>query len=146
MIGDVKQFAWWLTGYESREDLEEFAAAVQAALDQCEEEEGIELGLPKTVTLYPGDPHAPEVPDHISGPDVRLLVTEATVIAERLQIPDSLFLDELEPKDLERLREITRVRYEQEYPGHPRLTDRQCDTLINDLGPEAALATLRSVQ
>ena len=52
------------------------------------------------------------------------------------------FLAELEPSDLARLRRITRAAYARAFPWRRPLTDRQADTIICDLGPEAALDSL----
>ena len=82
------------------------------------------------------------MPPHIQGPTIRLLIAEADLV-----IPNSgNFLAELGPKDLRLLRNITRRAYALQYPGESRLTNRQCDTLINDFGPDAAVVALERGQ
>ena len=93
----------------------------------------------------PGDDRVPPVPDHIQGPDVLLLVAEADVQVLMGYDPGN-FLAELEPRDLGRLRGITRAAYARRYPVRAPLTNPQCDTLINDLGLDAALASLEHGQ
>ncbi len=51
--------------------------------------------------------------------------------------------DDLEPKDLDRMRHITRQAYRHRWPGKPDLTDQQTDDIINAVGPESAIKTLR---
>ena len=58
-------------------------------------------------------------------------------------LPTSWFTDDLGSDDLARLRRVTREAYARLFPVRSRLTDRQCDTIINDLGPEAAADALR---
>ena len=137
-VGEVRQFAWWLSGHETTDDLAAFAVGAREAMDAMSEAEGITFGPTTTVTLHPGDDHVPEVPDHIQGPDVRLLVVEAPVVGHVPGVKPSRFTDDLGPDDLGRLRRITRDAYARRFPVRALLTDRQCETIINDLGPEAA--------
>ena len=48
------------------------------------------------------------------------------------------FVLNLDPKDLQRLRQITKRA-----SGNHHLTDYECDMIIEELGPDVALATLR---
>lgn len=138
--GDTIEAAIWLSGEEITEDLSRFTSDVKAALDQKALAERAVLAPPQATTKYPGQDRVPLVPDHIQGPDVRLLVIEAVVLEVR-PIPGH-FLNELDPRDLARLRRVTRKAHARQFPGQSAPTDRQCDALINDLGPESAMAAL----
>lgn len=149
-VGDVVETAMWLCGRETPEQRQAFEDDVRAAMLRAQDEHGVVLGAVVYVEKRPGDDRVPPVPDHIAGPDVRLLVAEAKAICAmpHFDLAESRFVDELEPDDLARLRKITRDGYARMMAQHgftmPPLTDRQCDTIISDLGPEAALDALRA--
>src|SRR3546814_7626595 len=115
-------------------------------MEEANEKRGVVTGPIRWTEKLPGDERVPPVPSHISGLCVRLLVAEAEVL--NVRDTASRFLAELEPSDLRRLRTITReahrLWHHRNAPGQPytRITDRQADTLVNDLGPEAALEAL----
>lgn len=146
-VGDTLESAIWLTGTEPPELIAHHKAQVEAAILQANEQSGAVTGPLRWVEKLPGTERVPPVPPHISGPCVRLLVAEADVLNVRAS--ESRFLAELEPSDLRRLRKITRdahrLWWHRNAPGQPytRLTDNQCATLINDLGPDVALEALR---
>jgi len=143
-VGDVLETAIWADGRETAEQRQRFKRDMGVALNQIAS--GLVLGPIIFTEKRPGDERVPEVPDHIQGPDVRLLIAEAIVIARLpdLNVQQGAFIAELEPDDLARLRRITRMSYALQKPFMVPLTDRQCDTIINDLGPDAALDTLRA--
>lgn len=141
MIGDVLEFAYWMTGEETEGELTDFSHAAEMAMTSYMEEENCLLSKGVAHTKRPGDERCPEVPDHIHGTDVQLLVIEAQVL---MDLPkESRFADELEKDDFNRLAKITRSHYARRFPKHPPLTDGQVRTVINDLGPDAALDALR---
>ena len=141
--GETIETAIWLNGTETPELLARFQADAAEIMLEVAMSEGVALTPLRWATKQISDERVPEVPDHIQGPDVRLLVAEADVM-ENVTKDISRFLSELEPRDLVRLRRVTRDAYARQWPGQTVLTNRQCDTLINDLGPEAALASLES--
>ncbi len=53
------------------------------------------------------------------------------------------FVHELNPADLARLRDITRLAHAWRKPGERRLTDAECDAVIEEIGPDSALRTLK---
>jgi len=57
--------------------------------------------------------------------------------SNHLLLPGSFVLN-LDPKDLIRLRKVTRRA-----SGNRFLTDYECDMIIEELGPEVAISTLR---
>jgi hypothetical protein len=144
--GDTVECAIWMDGRETPEQRQQFEKDVQIAMVEGQAQHGAILGPVIWAEKQPGDDRVPPVPEHIAGPNVRLLVAEARVIGLVANINNPVgFVHDLEPDDHALLRRITRRQYEVQYPGQLRLTDRQCDTLINDLGPDAALATLQSL-
>lgn len=147
-VGDMLESAIWLDGTETMIDRVRFQGVVVGELNSYCRRYGLELGPVTWAEKVPGDPRVPPVPEHIQGPGVRLLVAEAEVIGNPgIVIAKPGFAHDLEPEDLAILRRVTRKRYRQQYPNrktHPDPTDAQCDTLINDLGPDAALDTMRA--
>lgn len=139
-VGDVLEAAIWITGDEPPGLVDHHKRAVEETIAEENVKRRVLCGPVVWTAKRPEDPRVPAVPKHISGSDVRLLVCEAEILD--IAPPPGRFLAELEPKDLALLRSITRIAYERQYPGHERLTDKQCDRLINDLGPEAAVAAL----
>ncbi|MDJ0896924.1 MAG: hypothetical protein QNJ92_17400 [Alphaproteobacteria bacterium] len=141
-IGDTIESAAWLTGEETAQDVEQHRTLVREAMDDLCQVQGFRHGPVRFHELKPGDERVPEVPDHIQGLDVRLLVGEAEVTAKRVKLERRPFIGELDRKDLERLRKITRRAHAKARPGET-LTDLEVDDIIEQLGPEAALDTLR---
>lgn len=133
--GDTIENAVWVSGSESPGALERYEAMVRESFAAASDEYHIVLGPMRTLVKRPGDDRVPPVPDRITGPDVRLIVYEADVLCRAPEVNTRHFVGDLEPKDLERLREVVRRRA-------PHLTDLECDDVIEQLGPEAAIATL----
>lgn len=150
-IGSVLECAIWLDGRETPTDRRQFEADVRTSMQAQAARDGIRIGPMTWTEKKPGEARVPPPPDHITGPNVRLLVGEAIVTGHEIVVWQKVgFVDDLEPRDLEILRRITRKKYAEEYPLHALsngpLTDRQCDTLINDLGPDVAVSTLESAR
>jgi hypothetical protein len=143
--GDVIDFAsCWLTGGEDQTRRDDIARSLIEAKPAIEQQFEVRFG-PATIHELAANESPWPVPNHIQGQTPTLLVARATVKARRPQ-KRSLFLTELEPADLALLRRITRRVRKRIYPNEGPLTDRQCDTVINDLGPDAALETLRGLR
>jgi hypothetical protein len=141
-IGEVIEAAIWLNGEETHEMRLQFALDLRAGLESTAAENGVAIG-PFTETIKrPGDDRVPPVPDNVQGIDVRLLVFEATVIGAALA-DEGNFIAELEPSDLERLRQIARRAFARLNPDKPPLSIERCDEFINQNGPDIALAALR---
>jgi hypothetical protein len=141
-IGDVVQSSVWITGEETPDIRKQYELdATQAISDLCYSQ-GYEHGPVTFVEKLPSDSEVPEVPDHISGPRVRLLIVEAEVVDKAVINSRGSFVANLEKVDLERLRKITRTQWAKMHPLDA-LSDEQCDDYIEELGPEAALDVLR---
>ena len=136
--GDVLEFAVWMDGRETEEmkiDFEKQLRSVVAGIPA--------ITGPLTMTeKRPGEERVPIPPNWLQGPDVRLLVGEATVI-DLFKESEGCFVADLEPKDLERLRVILRKVHQDWNPGKPELSTERCDEYINQNGPDAALSALR---
>ncbi len=142
-IGDIIEWAYWMTGEETQGDLQDFTEATRMAFKSHEIEEHVMLSMPEAHVVRPGEERCPPVPDHIHGADVQLLVFESRILLDLPGEKESRFADELEKDDFNRLAKITREHYARRFPRFPPLTDGQVRTVINDLGPDAALDALR---
>jgi len=141
--GDVIESAIWLTGEESAEMRARYEDDVRGAIDYLCHEKGFIHGPVTFIEKRPEEDHVPEVPDHIQGQRVRLLVAEATVVAKATG--KGSFVANLEAKDLARLRDIIRRSWSKHVNDGGLINDAECDRIIETLGPEAALDTLRSM-
>ena len=141
-VGDVIESAIWLTGEESDDMRKRYESEVIDAIDYfCHEKRFIHSQI-VFIEKKPGTDRVPEVPDHIQGQNVRLLVAEALIVGKSQETPKGSFVANLDKIDLERLRSITRKARYKLYKEH--LTDAECDRVIEEIGPEAAIATLRN--
>ena len=142
-IGNVIESAVWITGDEPLTLRKRYECDVGNAITCLCEENGFEHGPVKYIEKRPGDDRVPDVPEHIQGSRVRLLVAEAEIVGKKPLASAGSFVANLEKKDLDRLRAITRRKWAEHH--WIALTDEQCDDCIDELGPEAALDTLRSL-
>lgn len=144
-VGLPVEVSVWLTGRETAAQIERFKRDCMAELARFGAENGCMMGAPAYVEKLPGEARVPPVPDHVAGPAVRLLICESRVVEVlRPQVITSTgFVQDLDRRDLERLRAITRRAYARTHPGQPRLNDVECDAIIERVGPESALKTLR---
>jgi hypothetical protein len=140
-LGDILEAAIWITGDEAPEIRARYEGDVRVSITRACEQAGVIAGPVQWIEKRPEDDRVPEVPDHITGSRVRLLVAEAAVVAQAPMNPAGSFVANLDRIDLERLRALTRRQHAREMPG--TLSDEQCDEIIEAIGPEAAIATLR---
>lgn len=141
--GETLEVAIWMTGRETPEQIEAAEAAIARSFDATCAERNVKIGPVLFEEKRPGEDRVPQVPDHVSGPDVRLLVATAEIVARAPELKRYSFLAELEPDDLQRLRLLTRQAFEQHYPGQT-LNDAECDAVIELIGPESAMKTVRA--
>lgn len=142
-IGDVIESAIWITGDESELMRLRYEGDVVKSLTHYSLEEGFEHGPVTFTEKLPGTDRVPPVPHHIQGSRVRLLVAEAKITGICVQTSRGSFVANLEKKDLERLRKITRREWAKQHPNDV-LTDKQCDDYIEELGPLTAIDLIRS--
>jgi len=133
-LGDIIESGIWVTGDEPESMRKWYEGQVSEAMCYLASEQGFNLGPVMFTEKHPMDDRVPEVPDHIQGSRVRLLVGEAVVESV---IDRGSFIANLEYEDLQRLRTITRKK-----AGRP-LQDWEADQVIDMLGPDAALDTMR---
>ena len=141
-IGEVVESAIWLSGEETAEDRRRFETDVCAAIDILCNDMGFLHGPVTFIEKRPGDDRVPAVPDHIQGPRVRLLVAEAELTTRKPESKPDSFVANLDRQDAIRLRHLTRRAQAKHMPDR-KLTDAECDKIIEQYGPEAALDTLR---
>lgn len=137
-VGDTLEVSVWLTGTETLDEAKSIGETVKAELMNRMAAVSLVPGPIRNVFLRPGDSRVPPVPDHIHGPDVRLLVAEVDAVGRVPALSPLSFLGDLDPVDLARLRAVTRLA-----AGQRVLSDEECDRVIEALGPDTALKTLR---
>lgn len=136
-IGDLAECAIWLDGTETEAHLKQWAHDCPFMMANTHEPK-LKLGPVDFELKRPGQDRVPRVPDHVKGPDVRLLVATAEVIGFE-QVRKDSFLSELSEADLVRLRAATRKAHGRNLP------DNVCDQIIERLGPVAATQDARLV-
>lgn len=139
-IGDIIESAIWITGDESHESRERYKQDVAHAIDYLCHEHRFIHGPITWTEKRPGENRVPQVPDHIQGSRVRLLVGESEIIAPAPLSGKGSFIANLDKKDLERLRKITRLSAKM---CGTIMNAQECDDVIERCGPEAALDVLR---
>lgn len=127
--GDLAECSIWIDGTESDKMLVQWKTDVVYILNQ-ETGNKLRFGPVSFEIKRPGEDRVPQVPPHLSGPDVRLLIATAEVLGFETTKRTS-FLNEIEERDLVKLRKATRRQ-------HGKLSDEQCDQLIERLGPSVA--------
>lgn len=143
--GDTLECAIWLDGRESPRDVERWRADAPAILLELGGEQTLSIGPVRYEIKRPGDDRVPPVPKNISGPDVRLLVAEADVMDIKPKlIRASSFVQDLDKRDLKRLRDITRQAHRKHNPRALPLTDAEVDEIIEAIGPESAAKSLKA--
>ncbi len=140
-VGQTFEAAIWIDGRETPEQRAQFETDLKEAMRQISHKHRLALKATVFVEKKPGEDRVPPVPDHIQGPNVRLLVAEAEVMAVLPDLVRNSFLGDLDPIDLQRLRIITR-RVGKLY-GNKTMTDQECDRIIEAGGPEAAMNAVR---
>lgn len=143
MIGEVLEMAIWLDGTETLEHVEQWKHDCSYMMSRAFGNPVLKLAPCQYFVKYPGEDRVPVPPPHIKGPNVRLLVAEALVVGFEPEIKTQSFLADLEPKDLELLRACTRKAWNARNRD-TWLTDDMCDQIIEEMGPQAAVQTLRS--
>jgi len=137
-IGDTVDNSIWLDGNETPEMRKQFERDVEDAIDYFCYVNGMEHGPVTWTEKHPEDADVPPVPDHIQGERVRLLFASTTIIGKRVQTSIGSFIGDLDKKDHELLRKITRRAM-----PNVTLNDNDVDALIEELGPEAAMDAVR---
>ena len=82
-LGEVAEIAMWADGRETTDDLKKFSMDIKFGIERLGDKEGLIFSPIRVNELRPGEGRSPKVPKHISGPNVRLIVGEATVMGFR---------------------------------------------------------------
>ena len=126
--GDTAECAIWIDGTESEAMLKQWKADVGFMISETQQPK-LKLGPVSFEIKRPGEDRVPQVPDHLQGPDVRLLIATAEVLGFETKLGS--FLNEIEERDLVKLRKVTRKQY-------GKMSNEQCDQIIERLGPLCA--------
>ena len=141
-LGDVVESAIWITGEESQEIRKRYEVDVTQAIDDLCKEMHYVRGPIVWFEKVPGTNRVPEVPDHIQGIRVRLLVAEAEIVGLAPVAGNDSFIANLDKKDLVRLRHLTRKGAVN--GTKQNISDKECDEIIDKLGPEVIVGMLRN--
>ena len=136
-VGDLIESAIWVTGEESEKMLRDHEKHITSVIDDMCAQEDCIRGPLTFHKLKPGEERTPEVPDHIQGQKVRLLVAVATVVGSVVPTSQGSFIGNLDRNDLVLLRFLTRKN------APHSLTDEECDDVIEECGVVAALETIK---
>ena len=142
-IGDEVENAIWLTGDEPEGMRKRYERDVIESIDFLCEDKGFYHGPVIFSEKRPGEDKVPPVPDHIQGQRVRLLIAEATITEKRPETSKGSFVANLDKKDLDKIRKMTREAYAKSYGT--LIGNTKCDEIIEELGPESAVETLRTL-
>lgn len=138
--GQIAQFAIWLNGEETEEQLKDFMEVqTKKIIEETERQNNNSIVLKnlRHAIKRPGEEGVPRVPSHIKGIDVRLLVFECDVFEGDKKIErHASITHDLDSKSLQTLRRITRREHCAAHPGMPALSNKQCDSIINAMGTE----------
>jgi hypothetical protein len=134
--GDLAECAIWLEGTESEAMLRQWKIDCPYVMASAQEPK-LRLGPVSFEIKRPGEDRVPQVPDHVAGPHVRLLIATAEVLG--FEPLGGSFLGELTEADLVKLRKATRKAHGKNLP------DNVCDQIIERLGPVAATQDMRVV-
>jgi len=144
--GEAFETAIWMDGRETEHQFTQCVADITEAFGRMAVEAGVVIAQPLFTIKAPGGERVPAVPIGISGPNVRLLVGEAKIIAWAPEAsPAGGFVQQLDAIDRERLRIITRRAHRTANPGAERLTDAECDALAEQVGPESAAKAIKAM-
>lgn len=141
-IGEIVETGIWIDGTETVEQRKQFEEDVEEAIGYFCLQHGVVHGPVKWTEKHPEESDVPPVPDGIKGERVRLLWAQAVVESKRVMTSEGSFISDLDKKDLLLLRGITRRAFTKRFPG-VTMYDKDIDAIIEELGPEAALAVVR---
>jgi hypothetical protein len=142
-VGDIVHNAMWITGDEPEGMKEKYKKDVEGTIDDLCKREGYEHGAILAIEKRPGDYQVPPVPDHVQGSRVRLLVLEAKLVKKIVLGEKPSFVKNLDRKDLAQLRWITRKAALKNFKKS--IGNIECDEIIEELGVDVALSTLRGI-
>lgn len=137
---DVAELATWVSDQIDPTLVKRWREeTVPALFAESANDLGVMLGPIRFFELKPGEDRAGQPPPHIRGDNVRLLVAECRVLGFAPERRDDSFLADLDFKDLQRLRRITKRA------ALPHvLSDADADQIIERYGPVTAQSVLKA--
>ncbi len=106
----------------------------------------VELGETEFSILKPGDDRVPEVPkwlENTKNSKPRLLVAHAPILGPAKRKEEPNLVGDLDPKDLAILRGIVKRSWKRHFPDKPDFEDHEADTIINYMGMDVVMDSLR---
>lgn len=143
--GEPVESAFWLDGTEDEELLKGIKGKIVNKLLEQANKHNLTVGKVHFEELDPLSDRVPAVPDHIQGPNVRLLVGWSLAQYKPMYGPkyDTPHMDDLTKESRQRLREKTKEMYAKKHPNEPPLTDKEADVFAEQLFPRTAAAELK---
>lgn len=142
--GECFETGFWMTGSESEPQITACCRDMEAAFKKLALDAGVIIAPAIFTIKVPGDERVPEVPHHVRGHCVTLLVGEARIVGWAPQAsPAGSFVQDLDLIDRARLRAITRRAHKNAHPSAARLSDADCDRMAEQIGPESAGRAIR---
>lgn len=143
-MGKILTASLWFNADDPTEK-ESAKTGIRLAIDIAAQKQGMEHGPVSFRTLEPYDKEIATLPPPQFGPGTKCMVGEAKARpAFHVVKPKSGFTHELEAADLEILRAKTRQALDAAYPNDKDRSNARVDAIINEIGPETALKTLKS--
>lgn len=138
-VGSAMEAAYWYNAADAaaKKDAE---VNVRSAFESVEDQLGCRFGPLAWEDVDPLSPRVPDPPPWMQG-QVRALIGMGVIFTYPNARIESKFIADLEEEDLRKLRAATRKMFAKS--GGIALTDEECDEIINEYGPDAALDDLR---
>jgi len=142
-VGDTLEVAIWFNIEYSQEAIDA-ERGIFKAFRCTEEKHGVRLGEVTLQVLSVGSERVPDPPELYAGTPALMVGTADVVKIVPITVGDEAgFTNDLEPDDLDTLRNITRKAHHRNRPSDSELTDEQVDATINALGPDIAARALQ---
>lgn len=144
-IGDEYETGVWYDANEWINPIAQCGKDLEDAIRHLCSNYRVRCGDIEFEVMKPGDSRVPEVPRWLeskTGVVPRLLVARTTIVGSVVNYSTGILAD-LDKKDLIKLRAITKRAHKVHFPKTPELSDEECDSIIDQLGMEVALESLR---
>ncbi len=137
-VGDPLELAIWFDAEETKDPITKVRDSIEEVFSAFSETKKVKCGEITFRILKPGDDRVPDVPMWLEtkkGAKPSLLVATAPTSTFESKKPQGI-LGDLDKKDIERLRVITRNAHIKHYPYQQPLTNEECDQIIDVMGME----------
>ncbi len=148
-LGSEMEFAIWYDANEYLDPINSCRESMEDAIDAICVKNNIGHGKISYEILKPGDDRVPSVPSWLENtngalPKLFVATTKTKIMSSAHQEPDKGIIEDLDKKDIVRLRIITQREYHKVYPNDTPLTNHECDQIIDKLGMQIVMDQLRS--